>query len=103
MQGQALRPGLQQSETPQGSAAPKTGFLNRGAEPGRKPFTGTSAPKARFLTEGRGEPGREPFTESSAPKTRLLAGYLLVAKGTTKTSRKSLFAGPQFDVAKTGA
>ena len=80
MQGQALRPGLQQSETPQGSAAPKTGFLNRGAEP-----------------------GREPFTESSAPKTRLLAGYLLVAKGATKTSRKLLFAGPQFDVAKTGA
>ena len=40
---------------------------------------------------------------SAAHKTLFLKGYLLMAKGTTKTSRKSLFAGPQLGVTETGA
>ena len=45
-------------------------------------------------TVGRGFTIREPFKGSAAHKTLfLLKGYLLMAKGTTKTSRKSLFAG----------
>ncbi len=44
-------------------------------------------------TVGRGFTIREPFNGSAAHKTLFLKGYLLMAKGTTKTSRKSLFAG----------
>ena len=46
---------------------------------------------------------REPFIDTSAPETGFLNRYLLVSKGATKTSRKLLFAGPQFGVAETGA
>ena len=61
-----------------------------------------SGPVLRFDRWSR-EKVSETLEGSAAHTNLFLTGYLLKAKGTTNTSRKALFAGPQLGVTETGA